>query len=76
MDRLALGILIALPTLLMSTMVHDAAAAGPVPPPPARPGETAPAAVTPAPRGGAVLSLLLTLEALRTAPIPLDTSKV
>ncbi len=81
MDRLAAGIMIAIAALLMNGgLVRDVLAeqagadikaqatqiAGAASPPPVVSGS----------RSGRVLSLLLTLEALRGAPALLDTSKV
>ena len=80
MDRLAAGIIIAIAALLMSGgLVRDAQAgeAGAVR---ATATETAPVTSLPPAaiglRSEPVLSLLLTLEALRSAPGLLDTSKV
>lgn len=78
MDRLAAGIMIAVAALVMNGgLVRDVLAGEP------GPGAKAPSAiissqtpVTSGPRGERVLSLLLTLEALRAAPGLLDTSKV
>jgi hypothetical protein len=78
MDRLAAAILIALAALVMNGgLVHDAMAeeAG-LKYPAATTAQKSPAPVVTGPRGERVLSLLLTLEALRAAPGLLDTSKV
>lgn len=77
MDRVTVGIIIALAALLMSgVFAHDALAdeAGGKPAVAALP--TSPAPVASGPCSERVLSLLLTLEALRAAPGLLATSKV
>lgn len=81
MDRLAAGIVIAIAALVMSGgLVRDAQAGESALSSKAEPASVVPAAspiaVAHGPRSERVLSLLLTLEALRAAPALLDTAKV
>jgi hypothetical protein len=75
MDRIAAGIAIALCALVMTgglmrdVMAADTAEAD-------RPSGLSPAPVLNGPRSELVLSLILALEALRTAPAILDRPKV
>jgi hypothetical protein len=77
MDRLSTGIIIALATFALSGgMMRDVIAAEAAPAP--QQGQTikAPVPVVNGLRSGRVLSLLLTLEALRAAPALLATPNV
>lgn len=77
MDRLAVGIMIALAALVMSGgLVHDALASEAGAPAPSAAVSASPQPAATGPRSERVLSLVLTLEALRAAPGLLDTSKV
>jgi len=80
MDRLAAGIMIAIAALVMNGgLVRDVLAeqAGTsIKAQAVTAGAASPSPVTSSSRSGRVLSLLLTLEALRSAPGLLDTSKV
>lgn len=78
MDRLSTGIMIAVAALLMTGVIggealaREAVAGAPTPA-----GTVASSTpVTSAPRSERVMSLLLTLEALRAAPVLLDAAKV
>jgi hypothetical protein len=77
MDRIATGIMIALAAVLMSgNFVGEAMAAGPgVKAPDTVESLKSRAPVVDGFRSERVLSLILTLEALRAAPVLLDTPK-
>ncbi len=77
MDRLAAGIMIAIAALVMNGgLVRDARAGEAGPGAKAQTTITSQTPVAYGLRSERVLSLLLTLEALRAAPVLLDRSKV
>lgn len=77
MDKLATGMMIAFAALLLSGgLARDVMAAEPgLRPLPAQPATTSPSPLIDGPRGGRVMSLMLTLEALRAAPSLLNGKK-
>lgn len=78
MDKLAAGTMIAIAALLLSGgLARDVMAAEPaLRAPLAQPAAASQSPVVNGPRSGRVMSLVLTLEALRAAPAILDARKL